>query len=93
MISSASAGCPGMPARVDALALVHRAALREVVILGVLHDGQVERAPVLERAAHEARVHDAASVVAEGHDAGLLELADVRERARRRGPREMAPMG
>ena len=66
--------------RVDDRALVHRAALGEVEILGVLDDRQVERARVLERAAHQAGVHHRAAVVGDRDDAGLLHLGDVGER-------------
>ena len=45
-------------------ALVHGAALRKVVVLGVLHDGQVDTdAPVLEGAPHQPSVHHASTVV------------------------------
>ena len=68
-----------MPIRVDDRALVHRPALAEVEILGVLDDRQVERARVLERAAHQAGVHHRAAVVGDRDDAALLHVRDVGE--------------
>jgi hypothetical protein len=60
-------------------ALVHRAALGQLEILGVLDDRQIERARVLERAAQHTGVHHGPAVVGDRDDAALLHVADVGE--------------
>ena len=52
----------------------------EVEILGVLDDRQIERARVLEGAAHEPRVHHRAPIVGDRDDAAFLHVRDVGER-------------
>jgi len=61
-------------------AFVHRAALGEIEILGVLHDREVERPGVLERAAQDAGIHHRPAVIGDRDDAALLHVADVGER-------------
>ena len=80
MTSSATRGQPRSPRRVLTRALVHLRALGERVILGVLDERQVERARVLERAAHDVAARDAAAVVADGDGAGVLEVGHLGER-------------
>ena len=59
--------------------LVHLRAFGERVVLGVLDDRQVERRRVLERAAHDLAVRDAAPVVAHGDGAGVLQVGHLGE--------------
>ena len=61
-------------------ALVHLGTLGERVILGVLNDGQVERARVLERAAHHGARRHAAAVVGDPDDPSVFELGHFGER-------------
>ncbi len=59
-------------------ALVHRRALREAPVLGVLDDRQVEQPRVLEGVAQLAAVCQPLPVVGEGDRAGLAQLAEGR---------------
>ena len=61
------------------VALVHDALGGELVILAMIHRGQVEHARVFERAAHEVVVLHAMAVVGDRDDAGLEKLSDGRE--------------
>ncbi len=63
-----------MPARVETGPSFMAPARRQREILAVLHDGEIERARVLHRPAHQLGVHHRLAVVGDGHAAGLLEL-------------------
>ena len=70
------------------LPLVHVAAGDEVRVLGVLRDHRArEHGRVLERTAHHVGVRHAVAVVGEHAHAEVVQLAERRELARRRGPR------
>jgi hypothetical protein len=71
-------------------ALVHGAAAREVVVLGVADDGASEGQRVLHGAPEEGGVHDALAVVGEGHAAGLCQLRELGERLAPQAPRDGA---
>ena len=79
MMSSAARGQPAQAEPRRDLAFVHLRAGREVVVLAVLGEQQVEGARVLERAAHHGRVHHAAPVVADADRAGLAQVRHLGE--------------
>jgi hypothetical protein len=58
---------------------VHLGARGEVVVFAVLTEQQVERARVLQRASHHARVHQTVAIVADPDRAGLAQVGHLGE--------------
>ena len=76
MMSSAAAGMPPSPSRIDSKPFVHHAADGQLGHLAVLHDHAVEHLGVFEGPAHQGRRGDRGSVVGERDGAAGDELAE-----------------
>ena len=75
--SSAAAGMPGSPSTSETSPSCITPPLGQLADLGVVEHRLVEHQAVLEGPAHQLGVVDRGAVVAEGHGAGLDQLADL----------------
>ena len=79
MMSSEMVGIPGIPSSVEESPSFMRPPCRELQLLAVRDNGQLQGVGVLECPLHEPRVHDGPAVIGKARRARLLEIAELGE--------------